>query len=204
MPEWPIELTEAPYDLDGLLSKQDDWIDLAAAQLAAGNVGKIDDGDFADNAWGSTGHYDEISGTVATVLALNNVRCGPADPVLIAQADLNVPIPDAWQLETGFDSVWVSSRENQAVHRIEPDTGKELAVIDVGSTPLKLQPADGRMIVRTDDSYEAIDPATNAVAGTLAMADVGPNAASHGQLTVHCGSATDNVCIAMSRKRSRP
>jgi sugar lactone lactonase YvrE len=114
--------------------------------------------------------------TIATVLAMAGIRCGPADPTLIAQADLNVPVPDPWQLETGFGSVWVSSRENQAVHRVDPDTGEQLAVIEVDSLPIKLQPADGRMILRTEDAYVAIDPATNTVVDTLAMADVGPAA----------------------------
>ncbi len=89
---------------------------------------------------------------------------------------MNVLIPDPWQLETGFGSVWVSSRADETVHRVDPDTGKELAVIDVDSLPYKLQPADGRMIVRTEDAYVAIDPATNAVVDTLAKADVGPAA----------------------------
>ena len=44
------------------------------------------------------------------------------------------------------------------------------------SLPVKLQPADGRMVVRTADSYVAIDAATNTIVGTLLRADVGPNA----------------------------
>jgi hypothetical protein len=176
VPVWPAELSEPPTDLDELVATQDEWIDVAAEQLAAGNVGALGDPSFAENAWGSVDHSVERGVTIATVLAIAGVRCGPADPALIAQADLNVPIPDAWQLETGFGSVWVSSREDVAVHRVDPDTGEQLAVIDVDSLPIKLQPADGRMILRTENAYVAIDPATNAVVDTLAMADVGPAA----------------------------
>jgi hypothetical protein len=176
VPDWPAELAEGPYALDVLVHQQRDWIGRAEQQLAAGNVGDFATPEFADTAWGSIDFYLENSASIATVLAIHGVRCGPADPALIAQADLNVPIADAWQLETGFGSVWVSSRTTQAVHRIDPDSGEEVAVIDMDSTPVKLQPANGRMIVRTDDAYVAIDPATNAVVGTLAKADVGMNA----------------------------
>jgi hypothetical protein len=176
IPDWPAELSELPADLDQLLASRDEWIDLASEQLAAGNVGALDDPTFADNAWGSVDQSIESISTIATSLAIAGVRCGTADPALIAQADLNVPVPDAWQLETGFGSVWVSSRVNEAVHRVDAETGEELAVIHVDSLPLKLQPADGRMILRTEHAYVAIDPATNAVVDTLAKADVGPAA----------------------------
>ena len=51
-----------------------------------------------------------------------------------------------------------------------------IASIDVGARPAKLQAADGRLIVRTDDAYLAVDPATDQVVATLAKADVGPAA----------------------------
>jgi DNA-binding beta-propeller fold protein YncE len=79
-------------------------------------------------------------------------------------------------VSTGFDSVWVSDRADRQVHRIDPDTGGTEAVIEVGSVPVRLQPADGRMVVRTADAYEFIDPATNTVAATLPKTDVGPGA----------------------------
>ena len=76
----------------------------------------------------------------------------------------------------GFDSVWVAKQFSDAVARVDPASGRVLATVDVGSTPVKLQPADGRMWVRTSDAYVAIDPATNTVTTTLAKADVGPEA----------------------------
>jgi hypothetical protein len=69
--------------------------------------------------------------------------------------------------------VWVAKQFSDAVARVDPASGRVLATVDVGSTPFKLQPADGRMWVRTNDAYVAIDPATNTVTATLAKADVG-------------------------------
>ena len=102
--------------------------------------------------------------------------CGLADPARTAAAALNVPIPAAFHVNTGFDSVWVSDRANNQVNRVDPDTGEIEAVIDVGIDPYRLQPADGRMVVRTADAYEFIDPATNTVTATLLKSDVGPAA----------------------------
>ena len=172
-PEWPPALNEEPYDLDGLREQADGWIDRAVEQLAAGTV---DGPEFSDTAFGSVDYYRYLLQQTATNLAIAGVPCGLADPMRMARADLNVPVFNAGQLETGFGSVWVSSTANRAVHRIDPDSGAELAVIEVGAGPRKLQPADGRMIVRTADAYVAIDPATNTVIDTLAKAEVGPAA----------------------------
>jgi hypothetical protein len=81
-----------------------------------------------------------------------------------------------WQLETGFGSIWVSQDLINTVARVDPDTGEVLARIPMSSRPIKLQPADGRMVVRTDDSYVAVDADTNTIVGTLLKGDVGPNA----------------------------
>ena len=74
----------------------------------------------------------------------------------------------------GFGSVWLSDLDGGKVVRIDADTGEILAKIDVGERPLKSQPADGRMWVRTADSFVRIDPNTNTVDATLLKADVGP------------------------------
>ena len=58
----------------------------------------------------------------------------------------------------------------------DPASGDVLATIDVGARPVRSQPADGRMIVRTSDAYVAIDPASNTVVATLPKPDVGPAA----------------------------
>ena len=58
--------------------------------------------------------------------------------------------------------------------RIDADTGEIVARIAVGESPLKVQPADGRIWVRTADAFVRIDPNTNTVDATLLKADVGP------------------------------
>ena len=78
-----------------------------------------------------------------------------------------------------------------------------LATVDVGSPPVKLQPADGRMWVRTTDAYVAIDPATNTVTTTLTKADVGPSRQPQlGRRRRACGSATAADCTATTRPPS--
>ncbi len=110
-------------------------------------------------------------------LALMGATCGLSDPARAAAADLNVPLDlDADQISAGFGSVWVSQEAGGTVVRVDPVTGEILATVDVGDDPLKLQPADGRMWVRTADSYVAIDADTNEVVATLEKADVGPAA----------------------------
>lgn len=120
--------------------------------------------------------FDRLA-RIATAWAIAGARCGPADPARVQNADLTVPLEmDAAQLNTGFGSIWVSERLAGRVVRLDPDTGEVQATIEVGDAPLKLQPADGVMWVRTAASYVAVDPATNTVTGTLAKADVGPSA----------------------------
>jgi DNA-binding beta-propeller fold protein YncE len=72
--------------------------------------------------------------------------------------------------------MWVSQRNGTGVVRLDPGTGDVLATIDIGDSPVKLQPAGGRMWVRAGEAYVAIDPATNTVVATLAKSDVGPQA----------------------------
>jgi hypothetical protein len=118
-------------------------------------------------------HLRSVSGR----LALMGATCGLSDPARVATADMKVTLDlAAEQLNLGFGSVWVSRKVGDDVVRVDPDTGEVLATIDVGTDPLKLQPADGRMWVRTADAYVAIDAATNEVVASLAKADVGPAA----------------------------
>ena len=81
----------------------------------------------------------------------------------------------AGHLNTGFGSVWVSQFHGGNVVHVDPVTGEILATVDVGDAPRRLQPADGRMWVRTEDAFVAIDPETNTVTDRLAKADVGPD-----------------------------
>jgi hypothetical protein len=143
-------------------------LDRADAAAAAGDAAGAN---HALDEWG-----DSIT-QMATAFALAGARCGPNDPARLEGAQLNVPLAGKpTQLATGFGSIWVSETVAGHVVRVDPDNGKVLATIDVGPGPAKLQPADGRMIVRTAAAYVAIDPGTNAVTATLAKADVGPEA----------------------------
>jgi hypothetical protein len=72
--------------------------------------------------------------------------------------------------------VWVSQVLAGNVVRIDAESGDVLATIDIGTRPLKIQEADGRMWVRAADAYHAIDPSTNTITATLNKADVGPQA----------------------------
>jgi hypothetical protein len=140
-------------------------LDRAAAGAAAGDLATVMD---------ETGAIP--LGFLASAYASAGQSCGPADADRAAEASLNVSILGPWQVEVGYGSVWVSQSRSPNVVRIDPGTGEALATVEVPSAPGKLQPADGRMIVRTGDSYVAIDAATNTVVGRLLKADVGPNA----------------------------
>jgi hypothetical protein len=144
-------------------------LDRAAVAAAGGDLGVTQDevDRFRRNV------ASRASGFVAA-----GQSCGPGDAAVAAQAALNVSIVGPWQLEIGYGSVWVSQTDGRdpQVVRIDPDDGTLLATIPMPSRPFKIQAADGRMIVRTLASYVALDPTTNAVVGTLAMNDVGPNA----------------------------
>jgi hypothetical protein len=143
---------------------------LTAAGAAAGR------GDLAAAEAALTRTVDSWA-SVSGRLAAAGARCGDAEPARAEAAALNVPVELAPnQLGAGFGSVWVSQAEGTAVVRLDGSTGEVLAKIDVGDSPFKSQPADGRMWVRTGSSYVAVDPATNAVVTRLAKTDVGPKA----------------------------
>jgi hypothetical protein len=133
-------------------------------------------GDLVDAERLVSRHFAHLR-SIAGRLAVMGLACGSADPARAATADLNVPLDlHAEQINVGFGSVWVSQKRGDNVVRVDPISGEILATIDVGTDPLKLQPADGRMWVRTLDAYVAIDEATNTVAARLPKADVGPSA----------------------------
>jgi DNA-binding beta-propeller fold protein YncE len=122
--------------------------------------------------------FDDLT-RIRTGLASVGVRCGDVDPDRVATAQLNVPLErEAEQLAAGFGSIWVSERLGRQVVRVDPNSGTVTAAIRVGAEPESLQPADGRMWVRTTDHYVAIDPATNTVTAALATPVVGPGANS--------------------------
>ncbi len=69
-----------------------------------------------------------------------------------------------WPLhvESGEGSLWVTNNVDGTVSRLDPDTGDELAVIDVGAAPHALAVVAGSVWVGSDVSgMWRIDPATN-------------------------------------------
>ena len=149
-------------------TQADEYLTTAEQAAAAGDV---------EAAFGAFEHYLDQLGQFAAGFLIAGAPCA-SDPSRAAGASLNVSLANQpAQLEVGFDSVWVSAGlGSNEVLRIDPDSGEILAIIDVGAQPVKLQPADGRLWVRTADSFVAIDPASNTVSTTLMKADVGPAA----------------------------
>lgn len=156
-----------PDELREITAGIDEALDRAAEAAAAGDY--LGTREWIDTSMNHRGFF-------ASAFASEGQSCGPADAQRAAEAALNVSILTPWQLELGFDSVWVSQRRSDTVLRIDPETGEVLARIEMPSPPIKLQPADGRMHVRTFESYVAIDATSNTVVDTLLMADVGPDA----------------------------
>ena len=166
--ELPPGPGRSPEDLSSVMATGRKALDRAMIGASAGDWTTVNDG--TDMFLAGLGH-------VASAFASAGQTCGPADAGVAANAALNVSVPYAFQTEVGYDSVWVSQGFfSNSVVRIDPDSGETLATIEMPSLPAKLQPADGRMLVRTADSYEAVDAATNTVVGSLLKADVGPNA----------------------------
>ena len=120
----------------------------------------------------ATGAVDDADGHVGALLTLTGAQCG--DPARAANAALNVSLRDVHHVATGFGSVWASPWFGTAIFRLDSASGEVLATIDVGAPTRRLQPADGRVIVRTTDTYVAVDPATNTVMATLPKSEVGP------------------------------
>jgi hypothetical protein len=142
---------------------------LAAAETAAAG------GDI-DGALDAIDAYNFTNVERGALYLLGGATCG-VEPSRAESAALNVPLGNGpGQLELGFGSVWVNQSLTNSVVRIDPGTGDVLATVDVGSVPFKMQPADGRMWVRTADTFVAIDPVSNTVTATLSKADVGPAA----------------------------
>ena len=159
-----------PADLESADAAAGDALERAAAGAAVG--------DLDVTLQETTTFFSATSAcSPRRLLPAGRVR-GPADASVAATAALNVSILSPWQVETGFDSVWVSQSHIPTIARIDPDDGALLATIPMPSRPIRAQPADGRMVVRTETDYVVIDAATNAVVASLPYAAVGPNAGS--------------------------
>jgi hypothetical protein len=163
--EVPADVRTARDQIVTLAAAADASLQTASVSWTAGN---------GDGARAAVDSYIDGLIQARTAWALAGVRCGDADPAEVAAAQRNVPLEqNPWQLATGFGSVWVSERFGHRVVRVDPGTGVVAATIDVGADPFTLQPADGRMWVRTADRYVAVDPATNTIVATVTKADVG-------------------------------
>ena len=167
-----VEEGRFPVAAVGDVGGYDETTEAALDELAdAAEAGAAED---VDSALLAAERADDLLVQSQAMLGVAGAPC--VDRARITGATINVPLLGAWQVGAGFDSVWVAKQFSEAVARVDPAFGRVLATVDVGSKPVKLQPADGRMWVRTDDAYVAIDPATNTVTATLAKADVGPEA----------------------------
>ena len=162
----PDELRTAPTDVPAVMRQADQYLADAETAAAAGDDAAIEL---------AVQQYVSLLEHSAALVTVAGAECG--DPTRAANASLNVPVPAITQIAAGLGSVWASQGPFfTTVTRVDPDSGKVLSTIDLGVAPFKIQPANGRMIVRTADSYMAIDPTTNSVVGTLAKSDVGPAA----------------------------
>ena len=151
----PDELRTAPTDVPAVMRQADEYLAHAEAAVAAGDDAAVEL---------AVQQYVSLLEHSAALVTIAGAECG--DPTRAANASLNVPVPATTQVAAGLGSVWVSQGPFfTTVTRVDPDSGKVVATIDLGVAPFKIQPADGRMIVRTADSYMAIDPATNSVVG---------------------------------------
>jgi hypothetical protein len=164
--EFPPELRRAPSDVMAVDRQQEALLTDAEAAVAAGDV---------DATIDLIEHYDTLLAHNAALITVAGAEC-VGDPARAAGASLNVPVPNVWQVGTGFGSVWASQDFTDTVVRVDATSGDVRASFDVGARAVKSQPADGRMIVRTADAYVAIDPLTDTVVATLAKTDVGPAA----------------------------
>ena len=159
-----------------LQPEMDEIVELAVASDAA-----LDNSEAAaaagDGAVAAENMERYLEGTrgIAVRYGIMGATCGLVEADRAATAALSVPVEgNPEQISLGFGSVWLSDLDGGKVVRIDADSGETLAKIDVGEGPLKSQPADGHMWVRTADSFVRIDPNTNTVDATLLKADVGP------------------------------
>ena len=188
----PDHLRTAPTDVVAVWRQADGLLSAAETAAAAGDLGTV----LSSHAQSET-----LLQHVGALLTLAGAQCG--DPARAANAALNIPLRDVHHVATGFGSVWVSPWFGTAIHRVDPASGDLLATIDVGASARRLQPADGRMIVRTTDAYVAIDPATNSVSDPSQVRRRPvrrPGPAVDGG----CGSATASASTATTRPRSSP
>ncbi len=164
---------EAPSDVQPMLGDAVTLLEEGRAATTAARDAAASDEVTAAREW-LRNAQDSVNRTRG-LLALAGATCDSADPDRAQAGALNVPTEgNTYQANVGFGSLWASQTQYGKVTRHDPATGAVVATVDVGYPPPKLQAADGRMIVRTETQYVAIDPATNTVAATLDKVAVGP------------------------------
>jgi hypothetical protein len=124
-----------PDELREITAGIDEALDRAAEAAAAGDY-------LGTREWIDTSRNH--LGFLASAFASEGQSCGPADAQRAAEAALNVSILAPWQVEVGFDSVWVSQRRSDTVLRIDPETGEVLARIEMPSLPSSCSPPTER------------------------------------------------------------
>lgn len=163
----PPSFTTEIGDVAATRAAAADLLTEAAAQSAAGDV---------DAALVTLDRREDVVFQMAAAFAAAGQPCLWLGPERVADSRLAVPVLGAWQVALGFGSVWVAREFDTEVVRLDPSTGEITATIDVGGKPFKMQPADGRMWVRTADAFVAVDPTTNEVTDSVLKSDVGPDA----------------------------
>jgi streptogramin lyase len=109
----------------------------------------------ADSVWISNGSKRQL------------LRLRPLDGVVQAKIDLPVR---PYTVKKGFGSLWITPYKKTSVMRLDPRSGEVIAEIEVGKGNSEL--AIGKTSVwiseyRESDIIRRIDPATNAVVGTV-------------------------------------
>jgi len=108
--------------------------------------------------WVSTGPGVDRTGEVTVV-----------DPRTDRVVD-RLRIPGDGQLAVGAGSVWRAGVATQAVYRLDPGSGRQLAAIPLGVVPGRLTAADGLLwVASASGRVTRIDMATNQVTGTFTV-----------------------------------
>ena len=165
--DFPASIDAVHLKVNALAGRALASYDKATQEAAAGNVAAAADLINAGN--------DLVSLVAQTWVLAGVERVG--DPARLKTAELTVALKEQPQgLAAAFGSIWVAEIARSHVVRIDPQSGKLLATIEVGQGPGRLQAADGALWVRTKSEYVRIDPGRNAVTARLAKVAVGPAA----------------------------
>jgi streptogramin lyase len=86
-----------------------------------------------------------------------------------------LPAPGDGPLAVGAGSVWRAGVTTQAVYRLDPASGRQLAAVPLGVVPGRLTAADGSLwVASASGRLTRIDMATNQVTGTFTVGGRAP------------------------------